>query len=179
MPLLHPVPVDQAQGQVKENYEMFTKTVGVVPMPFQMWSVSPPLQSLNKQIIGYYFKHPTLKPPLMAFIRMLVAEEMGYDYCVSFNSQVLKSVGVVGDDQLGAILADPSTAPLDEKDKAMLLFVLKVCKSPAAVEAADVDGLKALGWTEQDILEASAQGAGMVQGGILFKAFKMFEGQSC
>ncbi|ADK83779.1 conserved hypothetical protein [Desulfarculus baarsii DSM 2075] len=179
MPLLKIVPVDQAQGEVKANYEMFTKTIGTVPQPFQMWSASPALQSINKQIIGYYMKHPTLKPALMALIRMLVSEELGFDYCISFNAQILKTVGVISDDQLGAILADPTTAPLDEKDKAMLLFVLKACKSPEAVEQADVDGLRALGWADSDILDAAAQGASMIQGGVLFRAFKMAEGQSC
>jgi len=55
----------------------------------------------------------------------------------------------------------------------MLLFVLKAVKNPDSVEQKDVDALHELGWTDQDILEATHHGADMVRHGILFKAFKM------
>jgi len=60
----------------------------------------------------------------------------------------------VTDEQLDAMKADPAQSQLNEKDKAMLLFVLRAVKSPEAVEQKDVDALHDLGWTDQDILEA-------------------------
>jgi alkylhydroperoxidase family enzyme len=69
--------------------------------------------------------------------------------------------------------ADPSKAPLDEKQKALLLFVLKACDNPHSVVAADVERLKGLGWSETDIFDATAHGARMVGTNIIFDTFKI------
>jgi alkylhydroperoxidase family enzyme len=179
MPLLNIVPPDEAQGVVAENYSLFLKMAGMVPAPFQMMSVSPALQSMVKGQIQYYFGHPTLNPALLAMIRLLVAEQNNYHYCVSLNTGVLKQFGIADDDQVMAMMADPGKAPLSDKDRAMLSFVLKAVKTPQAVEAADVEGLRALGWTDADILDATAHGVNMVSTGIMFKAFKMDEAEAC
>lgn len=175
MPILKIVPPDQAEGQVKESYALFDQ-FGMVPAPFQMFSPSPGLLDLRGQTIGYMMARPQLGRGLMALIRMLVAEEMKYYYCISLNQEILKSVGIMDEDAAAKVLADPANAPLQEKDKALLLFVLKAVKTPEEVSAQDMQALRDLGWSDQDILEATAHGAGMVSDGILFKAFKMDDG---
>jgi hypothetical protein len=57
--------------------------------------------------------------------------------------------------------------------------VLKAVKTPEEVTAEDTQKLRDLGWSDGDIIDATAHGAGMVADGIMFKAFKMDEGQSC
>ena len=178
MPLLNVVPPEEAEGKVKEAYAIFDQ-MGMVPRPMQMYSPSPGLIDLRRRSIMHFMTHPNLSPGLLALIRMLVAEEMNFDYCVSLNSQILKAVGIASDDQLAAIMADPATAPLTDKERHMLLFVIKAVKTPEAVEAADVDYLRALGWSDGDIVDACSHGAEMVSSGILFKAFNMGEGESC
>jgi alkylhydroperoxidase family enzyme len=69
--------------------------------------------------------------------------------------------------------ADPSQAPLDENQKALLLFVLKACENPHAVVAEDVERLKRIGWSEVDIFDAVAHGARMVGTNIIFDTFKI------
>ncbi len=173
MALIQTVSPEEAEGSVKEIYDEMMERARVIPKPFQMMSLSPQLLSLMNQSIGYYFKHPTLSFPLLTHIRLLVAKEFGYEYCINFNSSILQMLADVNDEQLDALKADPAQAPLDEKDKAMLLFVLRAVKSPESVEQKDVDALHDLGWTDQDILEATHHGADMVRHGILFKTFKM------
>ncbi|MEW5911094.1 MAG: hypothetical protein AB1814_00935 [Thermodesulfobacteriota bacterium] len=178
MPLINVVPPDKAEGKVKEGYAIF-KRLGMVPAPFQMYSSSPELVDLRRQTITYFMSHPTLSPPLLALIRMLVAEELKYYYCISLNREILKMAGIEDEDAAARILADPASAPLSDKDKAMLLFVLKAVKTPDAVTAEDVEGLRALGWSDRDILDATEHGAGMVRDGILFKAFQMDQAPAC
>ncbi len=179
MPLLEVVAPDKAQGVVAENYAPFLKMAGMVPAPFQMMSASPALQSLVKGQIQYFMAHPTLNPALLAMIRLLVAEQNDYHYCVSLNTGILKQFGIADDDQVMAMMADPNKAPLSDKDRAMLGFVLKAVKTPQAIEAADVEALRALGWTDADILDATSHGVNMVSAGIMFKAFKMDEAEAC
>jgi len=101
--------------------------------------------------MGYFMQHQTLYPTLTTTIRYLVSVEFDHQYCANFNGQMLAKMGGLSEDQLKSIGANPEGAPLDEKGKAMLLFVLKALKSPETVETKDVDSLRNLGWSDQDI----------------------------
>jgi alkylhydroperoxidase family enzyme len=88
------------------------------------------------------------------------------------NSGILLQYGVLPE-MIAGIKLDPSKAPLDEKELAMLLFVLKVVKNSNSIEQADVDKLRNLGWTDTDILEATYHGATQVGVDKIFNAFKI------
>ncbi len=178
MPIIKVVPPEEAEGKVKEAYDLFAP-MGMVPTPMQMFSSSREWVEVRTQLLGYYMNHPRLSAGLLALIRMLVAEELKYYYCISLNRELLKAIGIMDEDAAARVLADPASAPLEDKDKAMLLFVLKAVKTPDQVTAEDMQALRELGWSDQDILEATVHGAGMVVDGILFKAFKMDEAPAC
>lgn len=175
MALIQTVSAEDAEGKVKEVYEKLMETARVIPRPMQMMSVSPDLLAIQIQSLGHYFRHPTLSFSLLAHIRLLVANHFKYPYCVEFNSSLLQMLTDITDEQLDAVKADPTTAPLDDRDKEMLLFVLKCVITPDAVVQTDVDSLKKMDWTEKDIFEAAHHGADMIRHGTLFKAFKIAE----
>ncbi len=172
MALITTVSPEKAEGQIAQAYKPFLDTIGVVPKPLEMMSSSPVLLKLQAEPIGYFMQPPPLGLPLLTFIRLLVAVEYDYEFCIGFNSGLLESQGISAD-QLSSAKTDPSQAPLEEKDKAMLLFVLKAVKNPEAVEQNDVDGLRELGWNDKDIFDAVAHGMGMIGPSKMFKAFKM------
>ena len=68
---------------------------------------------------------------------------------------------------------DPSQAPLEDNERAMLAFVIKAIKTPDAVTQEDVDQLHEMGWADRDILDALAHGTNMIGSSILMKTFKM------
>jgi len=173
MALIKTVSPEEATGKVKEVYDVMMEKARVIPKPFQMMSPSPVLLEIMLQSLGYYGEHPSLSFQLLTHIRLLVAQVYKYEYCVDFNSGILQMLENVTDEQLENLKSDPKQAPLNDKDKAMLLFVLKAVKTPDSVEQKDVDALHELEWTDQDILEATHHGADMVRHGILFKTFKM------
>ncbi|MCB2227852.1 MAG: hypothetical protein KQH53_14325 [Desulfarculaceae bacterium] len=178
MPIIKTVTPEEAQGKVKEAYDVFAG-IGMVPAPMQMYSVSPDLAAIKGQVIGYFRGQSRLSPGLLALIRMLVAEELKYYYCISLNTKVLAAVGILDEDAAAKVIADPESAPLAEADKALLMFVLKAVKTPEEVSAEDMARLKELGWSEREVFEATVQGTNMVADGILFKAFKMDEAPAC
>jgi uncharacterized peroxidase-related enzyme len=179
MSYLKTVSPEDATGQVAEVYKPVMEMVGMVPAPLQLMSASPNLLVIQKQIIDYYGAHPTLSQGLLALIRLLVSEELQYEYCISFNSNILKMVGIASDDQLAAVMADPRQAPLEEKEKALLALVLKVCANPEEVQESEIQDLRDLGWEDPDIMDAVSHGLMMVQGGILAKAVGLPTGAAC
>ena len=56
------------------------------------------------------------------------------------------------DDLLGAIEADFESADLKDRQKAMLRYAAKLTRTPDAIESADIEGLKRLGFKDADVL---------------------------
>lgn len=175
MALIKTVAPDEAEGKVKEVYDRLMDIARVIPKPMQMMSASPDLMAIQIQALSHYFRHPTLGFALLGHIRLAVANHFNYSYCADFNSSLLQMLTDITDEQLDAVRENPAAAPLGDRDKAMLLFVMKAVTTAVDVSQDDVDDLKAMGWTEKDIFEATHQGADMVRHGILFKTFKVDE----
>jgi hypothetical protein len=172
MAIIQTVSPEKAEGETKKIYDMMLENVGVVPSPLQLASASPGILNFSWESIKYYSQHPTLGFALLSTIRFLVAKHLNYAFCTGFNKTILKKQGL-SDDDIDDMIKDPLKAPLEEKEQAMLSFVMKAIKSPDAVEQQDMDKLHDLGWTDRDILDALAHGTNMVGASILMKTFKM------
>ena len=172
MALIQTVPPEKAEGKLAELYAEVEQLFGMVPNNVQMLGVSPAILENQLQLIEHYMGHPSLSTPFLAMVRMLVSKACRSPYCQSLNSGLLMKSGFTKE-QIAAMQADPAQAPLDEKQKALLLFVLKACDNPHSVTAEDVDSLRSLGWSEVDMMDALAHGARMVGTNIIFDTFKI------
>lgn len=172
MSLIRVIEKEDATGQVAAIYENMVNAIGFVPNAFKIYSTSDHLLETQVGNLGYFMRHKTLGGKLLALVRLLVSVQEHCTYCVGVNTGILMQYGILPE-MAEAIKADPSKAPLDEKEMAMLLFVLKVVKDSNAVDQADVDRLKALGWSDSDILEGAWHGASQVAADKIFNAFKI------
>ncbi len=172
MALITTVAPENAEGIVKEGYEMFMKNVGAIPQPMQLLSVSPTLFELQLKRIKYFGKHPKLSFTLLAHIRYLAAHTLDYPYCIDFNHQFLKKLGN-DDDTLRAMEKDPSKSMLEAHESAMLVFVIRSMQKPGAITAAYIANLKDLGWDERDMVDALAQGVSMIDHAIMMQVFQI------
>ncbi len=76
-------------------------------------------------------------------------------------------------DDLRAAQEDPSTVPLPEKEKALLLLVLKMVLNADEVETADLEIAYANDWTDRDIYEAANYTVRNYAVDLLLKALKV------
>jgi uncharacterized peroxidase-related enzyme len=173
MSIISTVAPEQASGKVAEIYGQIKQVMGRVPNAFQMYSASPALMEQQWQQIAYFMQHPSLSPQLLATIRMLVSQHNDCQYCVGFNESILIHVAGLSPEQVAATKHNAGDAPLPEKDKAMLIFVLKATSKPKAIDEADMDQLRAMGWKDSDIIDAVFHGARNVGADIVFNAFKI------
>lgn len=172
MALIQTVEPDRAEGKVKEIYDFMQKNAGVIPAPLQLATASPWMLDMVWQSIQYFSRHPNLGFALLSSIRYLVAQQYDYAFCTGFNRNMLNLQGLT-DEDIEKMEKDPLKAPLDDKDRAMVAFVMKAIKTPDAVQKQDIDGLYDLGWTDSDIMDALTHGTNMIGSSILMKAFKM------
>ncbi|RJQ69980.1 MAG: hypothetical protein C4519_21215 [Desulfobacteraceae bacterium] len=172
MGLIQTADPQKAQGEVKEAFDFFEKTIGTIPAPMAMFSASPALFKMQLQSLNYFMRHPTLSFPLLSSIRYLVAKQYDYQFCTGFNKSFLERQGLSQED-IRQMSQDPENAPLDDKDRAMLVFVVKAVQSPTSMSPADMDRLHAMGWTDSDALDAMVHAANMIASSVLMKTFKM------
>jgi len=173
MSMISTVSPDQANGGVAQVYGQIEQVFGRVPNGMRLFSSSPALLEQNWQQLGYYMQHPRLSFSLLAFIRMLVSERHECEYCIGMNESLLINMAGFSAEDVLAARCNPADAPLPENEKAMLLTVLKTVEAPKALDKADLDRLRALGWEDGDILDAVYHGARNVAADIMFNAFKV------
>ena len=173
MSIISTVAPERASGKVAEVYGQIRQMMGRVPNAFQLYSSSPALLEQQMQQIAYYRQHPDLSFPLLAMVRMLVSQHNDCQYCVGFNEVMLMHRAGLTQEQVAATKRNPADAPLPEKEKAMLLLVLKATKTPKMVEKSDLDKLRALGWSDSDIMDAVYHGARNAAVDIMFNTFKI------
>lgn len=173
MSLLETVVPRAATGKVAEVYGQIEQAFGRVPNAMQLYSSSPALLEQQWQQIGYYMRHPRLSGALFAAIRMLVSQENDCEYCIGFNAGLLINVFGFTPEQVAATKQDPASAPLPDKERALLRLVLKTVNDRQPATREEVDALTRLGWTHGDILDAVAQGARNLAVDVLFTAFRI------
>ncbi|QWR78068.1 carboxymuconolactone decarboxylase family protein [Candidatus Magnetomonas plexicatena] len=172
MPLIKTVKPEEAAGKTAEIFAATKERLGRVPNVYQLYAVTPTLFEVQSNVMGYFMNHPTLSMGFLAFVRMLVSVGTNCVYCIDFNKNMLIQSGI-GADVLNETIKDPKKAPLPEKEKALLLFVLKAVKNPRSVDGGDVDELRNLGWSDQDILDAVIHGANNAAADIIIDTFKV------
>ena len=172
MSLLKTVPPEEAPEEIQPIYRGFLDTIGMVPPPFEMLSASPGLQSLQGRLIGYYREGCNLSPLLMGLIRYLTAASLEMGSCLEFNARTLAYHGM-SEDQISTLIANPASAPLDEKEGWLLAMVIKAVRAPETLTESHVEKLKELGWTDADIMDALYISCMMVGMNVMMKALKV------
>ncbi len=172
MTIIKTVKPEEATGKVAAIYQSFKETMGFVPNAFLIRSASPELLQGQANALGYYWNHETLSSKLQAFIRLSTSIAYKCDYCVNMNTGLLMRAGVTPE-EIETAKTDISKAPLNEKESALLAFVVKVIKDSSSTTSEDMENLRKLGWTDKDILDATWHATSQVASDMLFNAFKI------
>lgn len=172
MALIEFVSEENAQGEVANVYNTLKEKWGFVPDALKLFSPSEFLINHVFSSIGYFSTNMDLGGKLLALIRLMVSEEEKCVFCISMNRGILMQYGFLPE-QLDAIQSDIENVSLPENEKSLLKFALKVVKNSSGVTSEDVQGLKSLGWTDKQILEAAYHATNQLSTDKLFNAFQI------
>jgi uncharacterized peroxidase-related enzyme len=172
MSLLKEISPQEATGIVAETYKTIQQAIGFVPNATQLFSASPAIFEIQTKNLGYFMTQKNLSFPLLAFIRLTVSKSHTCKYCINANTGMLMQMGFKIED-INAALEDITKTPLEEKEKQMLIFVMKVVENSNGVTADDLNKVRELGWSEAEIIEAVYHGTSQVSADMLINAFKV------
>lgn len=169
---LHLIEKDQATGKVAGIYENMMNTMGFIPNAFKVYSPSEHILEQQVNNLVYFMRHSSLSGKLLALMRLLISDVAKCEYCIGVNTGILFQYGILPE-TVAEIRKNPASAPLDPKELAILLFVLKVIGDSNSITAVDVDQLRSIGWSDAEILEATYHGTSQVASDMLFNAFRI------
>jgi uncharacterized peroxidase-related enzyme len=149
------IPEAKAEGSVKKIYDELKESMGVVPNVFKVLSLCPDaLDAYMTMIKGTMFAETKLARAVKEMVAATVSRLNQCDYCVGHHKNFMTQYGVssVVSEQ---ILNDPQSADISAAEKKLLSYVEKVTRHAYKVTDADVEGLKEIGWSHEQILEAT------------------------
>ncbi|QJT10367.1 carboxymuconolactone decarboxylase family protein [Oceanidesulfovibrio marinus] len=168
--LLNHTPPDEAEGKIADAYAALPPGVPV-PDPLVLHSASPEILIRQMEFLRYYMNHPRLDMELLAMTRYILSHRLGHQFCYDFNGMILQAAAMMSDEELATLRETPESAEIDPERKALLLFALQVVAAPESVTSKDVDALRDLGWTDEDIFDMSFHATSFISSTMLWKAF--------
>lgn len=173
MSLLNTVEENVTTGVVNQVYDEIKTMFGGVPAGLKLWSFNPEALKGHWEEIKKSLASDIETQKFDTILRYIISEAQGCEYCVGFNAGMLINMFGMTQDELFSIVKEPSTAPLNDKHKALLLFALKVVGNSKEVNAEDIEKLKRLGITEKEIFDVAYSATHLVMSDTLLNTFKV------
>lgn len=164
MARIEPIPMDQADGKARVLLEELVQRGGE-PGPMVRAMANAPTLLRGYLDLTRAMKRTHLDRRIVERINLAVHEWLSCDYCVVAHTRAARQLGVPESEiQLArqGTSSDPATA-------AIVAFAQQVLAGPGEIRDADVDGLRAHGYRDEQIAEV----AGLVALQLLTGSFNL------
>jgi uncharacterized peroxidase-related enzyme len=151
MTFIETVAEGEATGATAELYATEGEVFGFLPNLVQAFSLRPEVYFAWKQLNGAIKGVMDLRRYELATIA--AARELRSSYCTLAHGSVLMDKGFLEPEALRAVISDHRTAGLDEVEVAVMDLATKIAEDATTVSQADIDRLRSLGLSDQDILD--------------------------
>jgi len=151
-PWIKCAPPEEATGDLRRAYDKILATRGHIPEIRAVMAGEP----LTVEGFAYFYPDNnyachSIDRRLSEMIATVVAVANGSKFGATAHGRQLARL--TGDESFAqALVRDYKTAGLSEKERALLDYAWKLSKTPGEMTAADLDRLRALGWTDPQIV---------------------------
>ncbi len=151
MTFIETVAADEATGAAADLYATEQEAFGFLPNLVRAFSLRPEVYFAWKELNGAVKGGMELRRYELATIA--AARQLRSSYCTLAHGSVLIDKGFLEPDAVRAVVSDHRSAGLDEVDVAVMDLAAQVVDDATGVEPEDLDRLRALGLSDQDILD--------------------------
>lgn len=141
-----------ATGPIAEIYAQEKATFGFVMAATACWTARPDLLPVFEDFFGKVKAGFTLSPRDWRLITFIAAKHVPSTYCAQVYGRLLRD-DLGSADAVLAVLRDYRTAGLTDRDVAMLAFAETIVTNASTITQADIDGLRAAGFTDPQICD--------------------------
>jgi uncharacterized peroxidase-related enzyme len=157
MAYINTIPKDQAEGVLREIYDEQIRNTGSVSNYHQLLSLRPDAIRAYGDLVKTFRGKMRLRR--YELIMMAAARIIGCHYCLLSHGGLLLKNGFT-EDQIEAIIrGNYVEASLSDEEITIMRFAEKLSHHAYEVRQTDVDGLRDLGLSDEDILDISLAAA--------------------
>ena len=164
---------DEASDEVAALYEEIKRGMMLPEVPnfFKALASSPAALAVEWAMFKAQLEHSTLPQSLAAMIRYAVAEQNDCQYCSAAHELSCRTLGI-DEETLHKLVEDlPQLTP--ERIRMTIQFALKVARSPKSLVREDYDAMRALGVSDEELVEIIQLAALASSGDVLADALKI------
>lgn len=150
MTFIETVPVDQAKGATAQMYATDEEALGYLPNFTRAFSHRPAVYAAWRELNGAIKSSMDLRRYELATVA--AARRLRSSYCALAHGSVLINE-FLDADSVKAVVADHRRAGLDAADVAVMDLAEKVVDDASAVQQADIDQLRSVGLSDEEIVD--------------------------
>jgi uncharacterized peroxidase-related enzyme len=147
-----PATLDAAPEASRPTLEAIKKQIGALPNVFRMMSTSPAVLEAYAALNGALGKGK-LDKKIRERIALAIAQKNGCDYCLAAHTYTGIHVTKLSLEEIAAARAGGSA---DARADAAVKFAVRVAEARGGVSEQEVEGLKAAGFDDGELLEIVA-----------------------
>jgi uncharacterized peroxidase-related enzyme len=142
---------------IREKARPILEKTGQLGEIFKLLALDEKVYNATDMMVQKFLLEPTeLSYEIKEAIALLISKENSCKMCVDVHKNIAKMLGL-SEERIGQILEGIDSIGTDEKEKALLRFcVLASKKDNYKMQKSQIDALKALGYTDVQIIEAVA-----------------------
>lgn len=144
---------DELPAEVKELWKPSLEKLGFVPNILRLYALRPAHLLLWTAHYDELMKGESgLTKAEREMIAVVVSVANDCAYCIAAHSAALRKL--TGNPELSdRIRDDYRGAPIEPRVRAALDYAIKLTQAPAEIQEADVQTLRAAGWTDEEIMD--------------------------
>src|SRR5215510_12767017 len=156
MAFIRTIPPSDAEGPVRDMYQQINGQLGSVPNWARAFSLRPGVRDGWMALLKSIQTNLPVRSYELA--TLAAARALRSTYCSLAHGNVL-ATKVLDAHAVTAIMKNAPEAPLEPRERAMMAFAEKVALNADQITAADVDGLRAHGYRDEEIFDLAAAAA--------------------
>ena len=156
MTFIQTIPLDEATGLLKEVYDAELRDGGVVDNGTRAFSLRPAVFAAWKQLRGSV--QSNMDPRRYELVTLAAAASLRCTYCTLAHGAILASE-YFSPEQVEMMTRDYRNAGLESAEVAMMAYAEKIARHAYKVTPEDIDGLRAHGLSDADILDIALAAA--------------------
>ncbi len=148
---------EEMSPQIQEKARPILEKTGQLGEIFQLLALDEKVYFATDKMVQSYLLEPThLSYDIKEAIALLVSKENNCKMCVDVHKNIAKMLGL-DEEKIETILQGVESIHTDEKTKALLRFCIKASKKENyKTTQEEIETLKAMGWSDVELLEAVA-----------------------
>ena len=148
---------EEMSPAIQEKARPILEKTGKLGEIFKLLAIDEKIyMATDGMVQKYLLDETTLSYDIKEAIALLISKENGCKMCVDVHKSIAKMLGL-SDAQIEEILQGVEAMQADAKEKALLNFCIRAAqKDNYKIMKEDIDELKAMGWSDVQIIEAVA-----------------------